>query len=251
MDAVRPGSVECVLGVKRRTPVGPRPRHVGLVMDGNRRWARAARLAPSVGHRAGARHMGTVLSWCEDEGIDHVTIFVASALNLRKRDSAEVANLMELLETVIAEQIETSTWRLHVAGDLSLVPATTRDALQHAMDHSAGRGRHLTLAVGYDWQGEVVESVRSSLAEVRTWDEALEALDERSIAGHLRGGPSKDIDLVVRTSGEQRLSGFFPWETTRSELFFVDHLWPDFSREDFDAALAHYASKRTPTSPVE
>ena len=213
-------------------------------MDGNRRWARLASLTPQAGHRAGARHMQTVLGWCEDEGLQHVTIFVVSSLNLQRRDAAEVANLIELLETVIASSVSGSDWQLHVAGDLALLPGTTEAALREAMRSSYGRPRHLTLAIGYDWQEEVAHAARSAVAEAGSWEAALARLDEGAIAGGLRGGPSKDIDLVIRTSGEQRLSGFFPWETAGAELYFADVLWPDFSRADLLAGLEHYAAAR-------
>ncbi|MFC6343741.1 undecaprenyl diphosphate synthase family protein, partial [Nocardioides hankookensis] len=128
------------------------PRHVGLIMDGNRRWARAAgHLDVSVGHRAGAEHLGDFLGWLERRGIEHATVYVLSADNIRKRAGDEVDHLFRLLRTVVPEQVRSSTyWRLHVSGDLGLLPPATRTALEAAVAETVTRPGHLTLAIGYD-----------------------------------------------------------------------------------------------------
>lgn len=209
-------------------------------MDGNRRWARAAGYGnPSIGHRIGAEHIENALAWSERWSIDHLTIYVLSAANIRKRSGDEVAYLMELLETTVPEKVLGSgrPWTLHVSGDPSLLPASTADVLRSAVEASAGRPNHLTLAVGYDGHQDITRAARAAVR--RRGDEELRASD---ITACLSGGPVKDIDLVIRTSGEQRLSGFFPWQAANAELFTCRKMWPDFGEADFTDALAHYAS---------
>jgi short-chain Z-isoprenyl diphosphate synthase len=232
------------LGRLRRELQGkPRPRHVGIVMDGNRRWARAeGHLNPSMGHRVGAEHIENALRWSERWGIEHLTIYVLSAANIRKRSSTEIDYLMELLETVVPAKVLSSgrPWTLHVAGDPSLLPASTAAALRHAAEASRELPCHLTLAIGYDGRQEIADAAR---AAVRRSGNGQLAPDD--ITSELGGGPVKEIDLVIRTSGEQRLSGFFPWQVAYAELFTSAKMWPDFGEVDFAAALHHYAGKRS------
>lgn len=158
------------------------PRHVGVVMDGNRRWARAAgHLDPSVGHKYGADHIEDLLQWCTDWGIEHLTTYVMSADNIRKRPPEQVAFLFELLAGRLPELILSSgRWALHVSGELDLLPASARDALAAAELATADRPAHLTLAVGYDGHGDIVDGIRRALAEHGP------DLDESAITAGLR-----------------------------------------------------------------
>ena len=218
------------------------PRHVGLVMDGNRRWARAAGYVnPSVGHRHGAEHVEDLLRWCTDWGVDHLTVYVLSAANIRKRPGPELEYLFDLLATVLPDKVVRSRrWQLHVSGDLSLLPDRSQVALRRAVEQTAGRPAHLTLAIGYDGHGDIVEGIREAL---RTAGGAR--VDVDAITASLPGGPVKDIDLVIRTSGEQRLSGFFPWQSAQAELYVSPKMWPAFTERDFAGALRWYASRTT------
>jgi short-chain Z-isoprenyl diphosphate synthase len=229
---------------------GVLPRHVGLVMDGNRRWARMAGLDARAGHRAGAEHVEDVLRWCEERGIDHLSIYVLSADNIRRRAGDEIDHLMHLLETVVPEKVlgRGGRWRLHVAGDMDLLPETTARALAAAVDATRDGDAHLTLAVGYDGRAQVAAAVRSILAAAAGTDATLgdvaALVDAESIGAALGGGPVKEIDLVIRTSGEVRVSGFFPWQSAHAELYVSPRMWPAFTAADFDAALAHFAQVR-------
>ncbi|WP_163540769.1 polyprenyl diphosphate synthase [Occultella kanbiaonis] len=220
-----------------------RPRHVGIVMDGNRRWAKAIGQAPSVGHRAGADHLGEVLDWLRTRGVDHVSVFVLSADNIRKRSTAEVGYLFELIESVLPDTIErTRHWQVHLSGDLALLSPGARRALRRAVESSRGRAGHLTLAIGYDPHADIVAGVRAALADgAAELDGAglVEAIGER-----MPGGPVRDIDLVIRTSGERRISGFFPWQAARAEIVFSPKMWPAFTEADLDVALAEYSRRR-------
>lgn len=222
-------------------------------MDGNRRWARAAGYSnPSLGHRVGAERVEDALRWCEEWGIEQLTIYVLSADNIRRRAGEQVDYLMGLIETVITEKVlgGSGTWQLHVAGDERLLPESTAAALREAMSRTQGRPRHLTLAIGYDGRGDVVAGVRAALLECLAagpegvgLEEVASRFDADLITRNLGGGPVKDIDLVIRTSGEQRLSGFFPWQSTHAEIYVSPKMWPAFTGADFAEALVHYARR--------
>ncbi|MHA6622885.1 polyprenyl diphosphate synthase [Pseudonocardia sp. DLS-67] len=231
----------------------PRPGHVGIVMDGNRRWARQVGFAdPGVGHRYGSEHVATLLGWCRGLGIRQVTVFVASTDNLTKRHSDEVAHLMGLVEEVVAEQLTRpgSPWRVHLAGRLDLLPDSTAQALKHAAEVTAGRATDadVTIAIAYGGREEIVDAVRSLLEEEAragaTARELAGRLTDADIAAHLYTAGRADPDLIIRTSGERRLSGFLIWQSTRSELHFCDSFWPGFRRIDLLRALRSYAARR-------
>lgn len=228
------------------------PRHIGLIIDGNRRWARQAGLAsPSDGHRHGAAHIWDALSWCQAAGIRHVTVFICSAENLARRDDAEVAALMDIIEQVVVARIATPepAWRVHIAGLVDMLPASTADALKQATEatRQCTTGAHVTLCVGYGGRQEIAEAVRLLLLEQAaagvTLAELAAAVAEDDIARHLSGDGQPEPDLIIRTSGEQRMSNFLLWQAAYAELVFLDVLWPDFSQQDFAAALTEYSRR--------
>jgi short-chain Z-isoprenyl diphosphate synthase len=230
---------------------GVLPRHVGLIMDGNRRWARrAGPAATGPGHRAGAEHVDDVLGWCASLGIRHVTLFVCSTENLARRGAAEVAPLMDLVAQVVTERFARpgGRWRLHVAGDLSVLPGRTAHALREAV--GAGRAdadHHVTLAIGYGGRQEIVGALRELLSEHagsgRSLAEAAAAVGPGDIARHLWTAGHPDPDLVIRTSGEQRMSNFLLWQAAYAELYFCEAHWPAFREVDFLRALRSYAAR--------
>ena len=236
---------------------GPVPQHVALIMDGNRRWARQMGFDNvSVGHRYGAEHIERVLGWCARAGISHVTIFVASADNLARRASAEIAFLMEVAEHIIAERMARpdNPWQIHLAGQLDLVPESTAQALKRAEEATLDRrtGLHLTVAIGYGGRAEVTEAVRSLLMDAARHGVSLRqlagTLSEDDIAAHLYTSGLPNPDLVIRTSGEQRLSDFLLWQTADSHLYFTDVYWPGFRHIDFLRALRDYAHRERRTA---
>ncbi|WP_331766404.1 polyprenyl diphosphate synthase [Embleya sp. NBC_00896] len=227
------------------------PRHVAMVMDGNRRWAREMGFEnPSVGHRYGAEHVDEVLGWCVASGITRVTIFLASTDNLRKRPAGEVEFLTRVIEEVVAERLSrpTNPWRLHLAGRLDGLPDSTRETLKLAADATRERrGFDLTVAVGYDGRDEIVDAIRSLLDHEARAGASLADIAVRltadDIAAHLYTSGQPDPDLVIRTSGEMRTSGFLLWQAAYSELYFCDVNWPDFREVDFLRALRSYAAR--------
>jgi short-chain Z-isoprenyl diphosphate synthase len=229
------------------------PRHVALTIDGNRRWAREMGYADAkIGHRYGAAHVHTVLGWCAAIGVTHVTVWICSVDNLRKRASAEVDNLMRMIETVItAPLIEPdSHWRVHTAGQLDGLPDSTRFALKQAVEITADRPDrfHVTFAIGYDGRAEIVDAVRAVLEKARTAGTPLADVADRitdaDIAAHLYIQDQPEPDLVIRTSGERRSSGFLLWQAADADLYFADVYWPGFREIDFLRAVRAYRRRR-------
>lgn len=225
-----------------------RPRHVGIILDGNRRWARAAG-ARSIadGHRRGADKITEFLGWCEQAGVEVVTLWLLSTDNLM-RPPAEVAALLDIITGTVAGLAATGRWRLHVVGALDLLPAESVARLSEAARSTAGStGITVTIAVGYGGRQEIADAVRSLLTEHAGRGTSIEELaaylDVEHIAEHLYTRGQPDPDLVIRTSGEQRLSGFLLWQSAHSEFYFCEAFWPDFRRVDFLRALRSYAAR--------
>ena len=229
----------------------PVPRHVGVIVDGNRRWAREmGYVDPNDGHRVGAVRIKELLGWCQQAGIDHVTLYLLATDNLR-RPAAELEPLLRILEDLATELAEAGNpWRLRMVGALDLLPAPTATTLKAAQERTRDRsgGMEVNMAVGYGGRREIADAVRSLLHEHAaaggTIEELAEILDVEHIAEHLYTRGQPDPDLVIRTSGEQRLSGFLLWQSAHSEFYFHDANWPDFRRVDFLRALRSYAGRQ-------
>ncbi|MEO9137691.1 MAG: isoprenyl transferase [Jatrophihabitans sp.] len=228
----------------------PVPRHVAIMVDGNRRWARAAGFDDvSHGHVAGARHIATLLDWCGEVGVEHVTIWLLSTDNLH-RPAEELEPLLQIIGGV-ADELSgpDKRWRVKAVGALDLLPADTVATLKQAEEATATRdGLTVNIAVGYGGRREIADAVRSLLHEHAagggTIEELAELIDVDHIAEHLYTKGQPDPDLVIRTSGEQRLGGFLLWQSVHSEFYFCDALWPDFRRIDFYRALRDYGMRQ-------
>ncbi|WP_409332235.1 isoprenyl transferase [Trujillonella humicola] len=225
------------------------PRHVGVIVDGNRRWARSIGLEdPNAGHRRGADRIASLLAWCDEAGVEVVTLFLLSTDNLT-RPEPELLPLLRIIEGV-AEDLSAPDrrWQLRPVGALGLLPAETVAVLKQAEEATHDRpGATVNLAVGYGGRREIADAVRSLLAEHAsrgtTIGELVDTLDVEHIAEHLYTRGQPDPDLVIRTSGEQRLSGFLLWQTAHSEFYFTDVYWPEFRRVDFLRALRAYSAR--------
>jgi short-chain Z-isoprenyl diphosphate synthase len=223
------------------------PRHVGVILDGNRRWAKASGARTAEGHRAGADRILDFLGWCEDAGVERVTLWLLSTDNL-SRPPAELADLLEIIEDVVGRLAGTGRWRVHPVGALDLLPAPTARRLKEYEEASRDvAGLHVNVAIGYGGRREIADAVRSLLhehaARGTSIEELAEVLDVEHIAEHLYTRGQPDPDLVIRTSGEQRLSGFLLWQSAHSEFYFCEALWPDFRRVDFLRALRSYSQR--------
>ena len=225
------------------------PRHVGVIIDGNRRWARDMGLEDvSEGHRRGAGMIADFLAWCDEAGVEVVTIFLLSTDNLTRAEP-ELLPLLRIIEDVVADLSAVHRrWHLRPMGALELLPAETVAVLKQAEEITRDRpGATVNLAVGYGGRREIADAVRSLLAEHAergtTLDELVGVLEVEHIAEHLYTRGQPDPDLVIRTSGEQRMSGFLLWQTANAEFHFTDVYWPDFRRADFLRALRDYARR--------
>ena len=231
----------------KRLPPESVPRHVGVMLDGNRRWARARGAGTSEGHQAGADNIANFLHWCEEVGVEVVTLWLLSTDNLSRAES-ELRPLLGIIERAVETLADSGQWRLNPVGALSLLPDATRDRLEAAAVRTADvDGLLVNIAVGYGGRREIADAVRSLLLEHAdrgtTIEELAEILDVEHIADHLYTKGQPDPDLVIRTSGEQRLGGFLLWQSAHSEFYFCEAYWPDFRKVDFLRALRAYGER--------
>jgi short-chain Z-isoprenyl diphosphate synthase len=231
----------------RRLDPRQAPRHVGVMIDGNRRWAKALGGGTADGHQAGADRLLEFLGWCDDAGVRIVTVYLLSTDNLRRAD-AELQPLLQIIENLTVAIGATGRWRVRPIGALDLLPAGTARRLKEVENASRDvEGTTVNLAIGYGGRQELADAVRSLLHEHAARGSSLaelaEVLDVEHIAEHLYTAGQPDPDLVIRTSGEQRMSGFLLWQSAHSEFFFCDALWPDFRRIDLLRALRSYAAR--------
>jgi short-chain Z-isoprenyl diphosphate synthase len=224
-----------------------RPRHVAVMLDGNRRWAREAGFEDVAdGHRAGAQRIHNLLDWCAESGVEVVTLWMLSTDNASRPES-ELVPLMEIITDVVDELAEPGRrWQLQILGALDVLPTETATKLTAAAARTKGRtGLKVNAAVGYGGRREIADAVKKLLlqhAEAGTSIEELaEVLTVDHIAEHLYTSGQPDPDLVIRTSGEQRMSGFLLWQSAYSEMWFCEAYWPDFRRTDFLRAMRDFA----------
>lgn len=230
----------------RRMP-GNLPKHVGVMLDGNRRWARAVGRDTAHGHRAGAANVEPLLGWCDEVGIEVVTLWLLSTDNMN-RSAKELEPLLEIIADVVDSLADAQQWRLHLVGALDLLPAPTAERLKVAVGRTEDvDGMLVNVAVGYGGRREIADAVRSLLnehaAKGTSLEELAQTIDVEHIADHLYTKGQPDPDLVIRTSGEQRLGGFLLWQSAKSEFYFCEALWPEFRRVDFLRAMRAYAQR--------
>ncbi|MGD9957780.1 isoprenyl transferase [Nocardioides sp.] len=233
--------------VLRRMPSENLPKHIGVMLDGNRRWAKAVGRDTAHGHRAGAANIEPLLGWCDEVGIEVVTLWLLSTDNLN-RPAEELNPLLEIIEEAVDSLAFQRRWRLHPVGALDLLPASTAARLKAAEESTRDvEGMLVNIAVGYGGRREIADAVRSLLHEHAAKGTSLEELagiiDVEHIADHLYTKGQPDPDLVIRTSGEQRLGGFLLWQSAKSEFYFCEAYWPDFRRVDFLRAVRAYAQR--------
>lgn len=220
-----------------------------MMIDGNRRWARQSGFESAAdGHRAGAAKMREFLGWCDELGIRVVSLYLLSADNLTKRDSQEISDLIEIIAELADTLSQQGNWRVQHVGRSDLLPAELARVLDDAQQRTSGHtGLHVNLAVGYGGRNEIVDAVRSIIGAHNesggTLDDLAEHLTPEMIGEHLYTGGQPDPDLVIRTSGEQRLSDFLLWQSAHSEFYFVEALGPDLRKVDFLRAIRDFADR--------
>jgi undecaprenyl diphosphate synthase len=222
------------------------PSHVAIIMDGNGRWARKRGLPRTDGHSAAERAIHTAVEFCGEEGINYLTLYAFSTENW-SRPRLEVAFLMRLLSRFVANNIDelhAKGVKLRVTGRFSDLPKRQQADLNSAMERTASNtGLNLVLALSYGGRAEIRDAVESVARRVLAGGITPEEVTEETIASLLYNPDIPDPDLVIRTSGEQRLSNFLLWQSAYSELYFTPVFWPDFDREHFRAALEDYAGR--------
>jgi len=231
----------------RSLPQDKIPNHIGVMCDGNRRWARAWGAELEGGYVAGAGKIEEFLGWCDQLHVKIVTLWLLSTDNL-SRSQGQTGPLLRVIEDLVDELASTGKWRILPVGALDLLPDATARRLKSAAERTATvDGMAVNIAVAYGGRRELADAVRSLLhdhaAQGTTLEELAEVIDVEHIAEHLYTRGQPDPDLVIRTSGEQRMSGFLLWQSAHSEFYFCEAMWPDFRRTDFLRAIRDYAAR--------
>ena len=223
------------------------PRHVAIIMDGNGRWAKQRGLPRIEGHKAGAESVRAVVSACREWGVQYLTLFAFSTENWA-RPVDEVSGLMSLLLTFLRKQereLHEKEVRLRVIGDTAALPGPVQKELRRVIESTRRHERgHLVLALNYGGRAELVRAARGMAAEARAGTLEPAAITEATVSAHLDLPDVPDPDLLIRTSGEQRISNFLLWQLSYTELLFTPVLWPDFREKEFNEALAEFGRRR-------
>jgi tritrans,polycis-undecaprenyl-diphosphate synthase [geranylgeranyl-diphosphate specific] len=224
------------------------PEHIAVILDGNRRFARETGMGELQGHTFGAKKLEEVLGWCQELGIKHFTVYAFSTENFN-RSSGEIQGLMELFarkfeEVAADDRVHKYRIRVRALGDPNLLPEQVRDAIRRAEQATQEyNGYSLNIAVGYGGRAELAQAVRKICERIERGEIEPSDVDERVIGDHLYTADLPDPDLIIRTSGEERLSGFLLWQSAYSELYFCEANWPSFSKADFLRAISTYQGR--------
>lgn len=222
------------------------PKHVAIIMDGSGRWAEKRMLPRVAGHPRGVDAARVTVQYCIDHGIKVLTLFAFSSENWQ-RPATEVKLLMSLLQKLLIEeahQLHNNNVKLRVIGDMARLATPLQSAIQDAQNLTAANtGLQLNIALNYGGRWDIVQAATAICADVSKGSVAITDINDQLFAKYLSLQDLPDPDLLIRTSGEQRLSNFLLWQLAYSEIYFTDTLWPDFNRTDLDAALQFFAQR--------
>ncbi|UCE43733.1 MAG: di-trans,poly-cis-decaprenylcistransferase [Candidatus Bathyarchaeota archaeon] len=230
---------------------GRKPEHIAIILDGNRRWATGLSLNPWAGHHRGAEKTEDLLDWCLDLGVKSITLYAFSTENFQ-RSSKEVDEIMRIVEEKLGEllkdeRIHKNKVRVKVIGRPNLLPENLQEITERVEKATKDYDEHfLNLALAYGGRAEIVDAAKEIAERVRTGDLAADEIDEALFEKHLYTAhmPQQDSDLIIRTSGEERLSGFLLWQSAYSELYFLDVYWPAFRRIDLLRAIRTFQMRK-------
>lgn len=235
------------MGIFKKQPPAPQvdftrlPRHVAIILDGNGRWAKARGLPRTAGHGAGAEAFRRIGNYCKDIGIEYLTVYAFSTENW-KRPPEEVRTIMAIFEKYMMEALsimERDRFKMRFFGDISALSLRLQELMAAAEEKSTHyEGCQMNMCINYGGRDEIIRAVRRYAQEFK--DGTAPELTEETFGSYLYSAGIPDPDLIIRTSGEERLSNFLPWQGAYSELYFTDVLWPDFTECDMDAALAEF-----------
>ncbi|HRH27083.1 MAG TPA: polyprenyl diphosphate synthase [Parcubacteria group bacterium] len=218
------------------------PKCVGIIMDGNRRWARNRDLPLFEGHRQGGEILKNTIGWARDLGVEHIIFYTFSTENW-KRAEEEVSYLIDLIGTFITKHLDyfhSEGGVIHYVGDITKFSADLQDSLKNSEEKTKNnKGPHVYFALNYGGRAEILSAVKRIVSE----NPKEEEITEEYFGKFLQTGEMPDPDVIIRTSGEIRLSGFLPWQSVYSELFFTKTLWPDFSKQEFESILEEFSNR--------
>ena len=222
------------------------PSHIAIIMDGNGRWAKEKGFMRIFGHENGTKSVRTTVESCADLGVKHLTLYAFSTENWN-RPKLEVKTLMQLLISSLKKEIKTlqkNNIQLNAIGDLKTLPAKVYKELLHVMDETKTNSRMtLTLALSYGSRDELINAMKLISDKVKNNIISVENIDETLINQHLYTQNLPDVDLLIRTSGEKRISNFLLWQIAYAELYFTDVYWPDFTNENLYEAIINYQNR--------
>lgn len=222
------------------------PAHIAIIMDGNGRWAKKRGLPRTIGHRQGVKAVKKVVRIAGEIGIKYLTLYTFSTENW-KRPKQEISAIMRLLEETTREELSElleNNVRLIATGDIEKLPQTRRDVLVDAIEKTTkNTGLVLNLALNYSGRSEIIEAVREIAREVAAGRIEPETIDDQLFVRYLQTNGLPDPDLLIRTSGEMRISNFLLWQTSYTELYVTDVLWPDFTEDDFLRAILNFQNR--------
>ncbi len=219
------------------------PKHIAIIMDGNRRWAKARGLKPGDGHRAGAENLQNIVNYCRDIGIKNITVYALSTENWRKRSLEEVKGIFGLLLEIVRDKREEYTRsgiRFFVLGNFQAFPFKVKRAIKKMLDIVLDKERiKFNVALNYGGRDEIVHAVQNIIKD----KVPANKVDEELISRYLYTSGQPDPDLIIRPGGEFRLSNFLLWQMSYAELFFTDILWPDFTPKELEKAIFWYQQR--------
>jgi len=228
-----------------------KPEHVAIILDGNRRWASEKSLNPGIGHYYGADKIDDLMNWCLDLDVKSITLYAFSTENFL-RSPKEVEEIMQIAEEKLREVLKNETIHKHkvrikAIGRLNLLPKNLQEMIRQVEESTKNYDEHfLNVALAYGGRAEIVDATKKIAQKVKSGNLPIEDINERLFEEHLYTAhmPKQDPDLIIRTSGEERLSGFLSWQSAYSELFFLDINWPDFRRIDLLRAVRTYQRRK-------
>ena len=223
------------------------PKHIAIIMDGNRRWARKQGKNASFGHKEGARTLEKIVRYANKIGLEYITVYAFSTENW-KRAEDEVSALMMLLQNYLddySKRADTENIRVKILGDITTLSSGMQKSIIKCMERTKDNtGITFNIALNYGGRNEIVKAVKKIAEDVKNGIINVNNINEETISNNLYTAGMPDPDLLIRTSGELRLSNFLPWQVVYSEFLFIDKNWPDFSEKDLDDAIIEY-QKRT------
>lgn len=219
------------------------PRHIAIIMDGNRRWAKSQGKPASFGHKEGAKTLEKIVRYANKIGLEYITVYAFSTENW-KRAEDEVKALMKLLQNYLddySKRADTENIKVKILGDISALSQGMQKSIKNCMERTKNNtGVTFNIALNYGGRNEIVKAVKNIIEQVKDGTINIEDISEETISQNLYTKNQPDPDLMIRTSGELRLSNFLPWQLVYSELLFIDKNWPDFTEKDLDYAISEY-----------